>query len=138
MADSEKVSAEMAMAFVHQAMSRIGMLESAMNSLVDDYGEADDEQASALDQRWSGWLWYLGEATQVLDVSEESPGGIYLKVSLADGTTSWADSVGSDTGEYSYYPVGEEADEGEYDFSIGRVVGDIRIEMVPWLPEDES
>ena len=61
--------------------------------------------------------------------------GVFLKVKLIDGSTAWADEIGKDVDEWNYYPVGvRSGEEGSYVYSLstGRVVGDIRIDLVPF------
>jgi hypothetical protein len=71
----------------------------------------------------------------------EGLGGIYLKIAMADGATTWVDERDFDTDEYNYYPVGVQVGEGEdayYILSTGHVVGDIRIDYTAWIPEAEA
>ena len=105
---------------------------------------------------WSGFVWYLGElkwdfSKVDADPSEEDAegglsgalGGIYLIISLSDGSTQWADAttgiedVSADT--HNFYPVcirsgaGTEQDPYTYALSSNRVVGDIRVEFAPHI-----
>lgn len=68
--------------------------------------------------------------------------GVYLKISLADGSYAWVDSIDTDLDQFSYYPVAEISgqDSGSQNIYvplIGRTVGDIRLDVIPYLPEPE-
>ena len=97
---------------------------------------------------WSGFVWFLGAL--MWDFSKEgalpdgddvglSAEGVYLKIKLADGSTSWVDEIDTDTDTHDYFPVGlrsgagTEEDPYSYSLSSGRVVGDIRIDLVPHM-----
>lgn len=102
---------------------------------------------------WSGIVWWLGSlkwdfskvgADPGGDEAEgglsESIAGVYLKVKLSDGSTDWADEIGTDSYIWNYYPVGRrfavagtDPVEYSYDLAPGRVVGDIRIDYTPHL-----
>lgn len=74
--------------------------------------------------------------------------GIYLVIELETGDFQWADSVsgieGVSASTHSFFPVcarsgsGTEEDPYTYALSSNRVVGDIRIEAVPYLPVAEA
>lgn len=101
---------------------------------------------------WSGIVWWIGllkwdfSKISANPAGEDLAGGlqsalegVYLKVKLSDGSTEWDDEIGDDTDEWNYYPVAvaaevPETDPQEYTYSLstGRVVGDIRIDMVPF------
>ena len=103
---------------------------------------------------WSGFVWWLGAIKWDFSRISAAPDGetladgiavegVYLKVKLIDGSTAWADAIGTDVDEYNYYPVGvRSGEEGSYVYSLttGRVVGDIRIDFVPFHAplEDEA
>lgn len=103
---------------------------------------------------WSGFVWWLGSIKWDFSRVAAAPDGealadgiavegVYLKVKLIDGSTAWADSIGDDVDEYNYYPVGvRSGEDGSYVYSLstGRVVGDIRIDFVPFHAplEDEA
>jgi hypothetical protein len=101
--------------------------------------------------RWSGLVWYLGvlkwdfsRVGAVLNGPLNDPPGItvngmFLKIKLADGSYEWTDvfATPADTDEYSYYWVASGDSENGYCLN-SHTCGDIRIEMVPWLPEEEA
>jgi len=125
--------------------ARVGIIEGGIHVLMDDFPEDEESRAPSSGGVWSGWLWYLGTPTQVLDTATASPTGIYLKVKLSDGTTSYVDEITSpsDTDEYNYYVVAtrteESGDPPDYTYTLNnRTCGDIHIDVVPWLPEAES
>ena len=110
---------------------------------------------------WSGFVWYLGELKWDFSKVDADPGGealegglgaalegIYLVIELETGDFQWADSVsgieGVSASTHSLFPVcarsgsGTEEDPYTYALSSNRVVGDIRIEAVPYLPAAEA
>lgn len=110
---------------------------------------------------WSGFVWFLGvlkyDFSKVdSDPSEETQegglaaaiGGIYLVIDLLTGETTWANTAPSNStpsaaAYHNYYPVGVEDESAPlgYRLSVGRVVGDIRIDYVPYhapLEEEEE
>jgi hypothetical protein len=110
---------------------------------------------------WSGFVWYLGELKWDFSKVDADPDGealegglgaalegIYLVIELETGDFQWADSVsgieGVSASTHSFFPVcarsgsGTEEDPYTYALSSNRVVGDIRIEAVPYLPVAEA
>ena len=110
---------------------------------------------------WSGFVWYLGDLkwdfskVDADPTKEDAEGGlgaalegIYLVIKLETGDFQWADDMtgieGVSTDTHSFYPVcvrsgsGTEEDPYTYALSSNRVVGDIRIEAVPYLPVAEA
>lgn len=134
---------------------------------IDDYrfsGPADDWRLpgrGAASGAWSGFVWYLGELKWDFSKVDADPDGealegglgaalegIYLVIELETGDFQWADSVsgieGVSASTHSLFPVcarsgsGTEEDPYTYTLSSNRVVGDIRIEAVPYLPVAEA
>jgi|GEM_PF-6754107 len=110
---------------------------------------------------WSGFVWYLGDLKWDFSKVDADPDGealegglgaalegIYLVIELETGDFQWADSVsgieGVSASTHSLFPVcvrsgsGTEEDPYTYALSSNRVVGDIRIEAVPYLPVAEA
>ncbi len=103
---------------------------------------------------WSGFVWYLGDLKWDFSKVDADPDGealegglgaalkgIYLVIELETGDFQWADSVseieGVSASTHSLFPVCVRSGSG-YALSSNRVVGDIRIEAVPYLPVAEA
>lgn len=100
--------------------------------------------------RWSGIVWFLGIVLYDFNRAGASPegalieggvadaiGGVYLKFNLLTQEVTWSPtppSSYSDAAYINYYPVGVEDTNYTtgYAPSVGRVVGDIRIDYVPY------
>lgn len=119
------------------------------------------EGGGAASGAWSGFVWYLGDLKWDFSKVDADPDGealegglgaalkgIYLVIELETGDFQWADSVsgieGVSASTHSLFPVcarsgsGTEEDPYTYALSSNRVVGDIRIEAVPYLPVAEA
>lgn len=107
--------------------------------------------------QWSGIVWFLGIVMWDFNRVDADPegdllsgglavDGTYLVVSLLDGSTRWALNPPADLSAAAfenYYPVGVEdsTKPSGYGLSVGRVVGDIRIDFKPYhapLEEEEG
>lgn len=118
-------------------------------------------EGGAASGAWSGFVWYLGDLKWDFSKVDADPDGealegglgaalegIYLVIELETGDFQWADSVsgieGVSASTHSFFPVcarsgsGTEEDPYTYALSSNRVVGDIRIEAVPYLPVAEA
>ena len=118
-------------------------------------------EGGAASGAWSGFVWYLGDLKWDFSKVDADPDGealegglgaalkgIYLVIELETGDFQWADSVsgieGVSASTHSLFPVcvrsgsGTEEDPYTYALSSNRVVGDIRIEAVPYLPVAEA
>lgn len=55
---------------------------------------------------WTGTIWFAGVVVEELDVTDpDNLEGLYVKVSISDGSYTWADAVGADYDAYSYFHV---------------------------------
>ena len=138
-------------------------LAGRLDDLEDDYPESEigNGVGGAASGAWSGFVWYLGDLKWDFSKVDADPDGealegglgaalegIYLVIELETGDFQWADSVsgieGVSASTHSLFPVcvrsgsGTEEDPYTYALSSNRVVGDIRIEAVPYLPVAEA
>ena len=138
---------------------KVNDIDSRVSDLEDDFPEPElmNSGEGQSGGRWSGIVWWMGAIKYDFSKGGASPsgdpaagglsgeiGGIFLIIDLRDGSYSWSDSApdSEETAAYkNYYPVGS-SDGGtppEYSLSVGRVVGDIRIDYVPYhAPLEEA
>ncbi len=151
-----------ALARVNMLNGLVQSLLARVDELEDDFPEQENGVGGgAASGAWSGFVWYLGDLKWDFSKVDADPDGealegvlgaalegIYLVIELETGDFQWADSVsgieGVSASTHSLFPVcarsgsGTEEDPYTYALSSNRVVGDIRIEAVPYLPVAEA
>lgn len=130
---------------------KVNDIDSRVSDLEDDFPEPElmNSGEGQSGGRWSGMVWILGQLKydfsrvdadpegEELDPPGIAVGGVYLVIDLLTQDYSWTSTLPLGPDGYAhknYYPVGVELSLPSVGFSSSsnRVVGDIRIDMVPY------